>query len=134
MGVLPGVLLVYTGAYYMRRQSTWRKCEPLWQGPPTLGMRSIGRSWGSHRALACPALLSYRGLPAAAKAGVTGIHRASCSGAWGWLDTGDKPRYDNYRRSWARRSAAARALSAGGSGVLRGGGAALVGRAGGGLA
>ena len=24
-----------------------------------------------------------------------GIHRAACSGAGGWLDTGDKPRYDN---------------------------------------
>jgi hypothetical protein len=26
---------------------------------------------------------------------VTGIHRAACSGGRGWLDSGDKPRYDN---------------------------------------
>ena len=26
---------------------------------------------------------------------VTGIHRAAASGVRGWLDTGDKPRYDN---------------------------------------
>jgi hypothetical protein len=24
-----------------------------------------------------------------------GIHSAAHFGAWGWLDTGDKPRYDN---------------------------------------
>ena len=34
--------------------------------------------------LACPGGL----------AGVTGIQRAACSGERGWLDTGDKPRYD----------------------------------------
>jgi branched-chain amino acid transport system permease protein len=34
-------------------------------------------------------------LPAPAKAGVPGIHRAACSGASGELDTGDKPLYDN---------------------------------------
>jgi len=27
---------------------------------------------------------------------VAGIHLTSCSGACGWLDTGDKPRYDNW--------------------------------------
>jgi hypothetical protein len=35
--------------------------------------------------LACP------GEPA----GVTGIQRPACSDARGWLDTGDKPRYDS---------------------------------------
>jgi hypothetical protein len=30
---------------------------------------------------------------------VTGIHRTACSGARGWLDTGDKPRYDNLGES-----------------------------------
>ena len=38
--------------------------------------------------------LSSRCLPASAKAGVTGIQRSACSGVCGWLDTGDKPRYD----------------------------------------
>src|SRR6185369_6113381 len=32
---------------------------------------------------------------------VTGIQGAACSGARGWLDTGDKPRYDNPQRNAA---------------------------------
>jgi len=38
--------------------------------------------------------MSSRCLPAPATAGVTGIHRAACSGARGWVDAGDKPRHD----------------------------------------
>ncbi len=33
--------------------------------------------------------------PAPAQAGVAGIHRPTSSSARGWLDTGDKPQYDN---------------------------------------
>jgi len=38
--------------------------------------------------------LSSRHLPAPAKAGVAAIQRQAGSGAWGWLDCGDKPRND----------------------------------------
>jgi putative membrane protein len=33
---------------------------------------------------------------------VTGIHHAQHSGARGWLDTGDKPRYDNEMLLWLK--------------------------------
>ena len=33
---------------------------------------------------------------------IAGIHQAACSGVCGWLDTGNKPRYDS-RQLWDGR-------------------------------